>query len=579
MRKETKHTFKVMLANALVALMIVLSVMVVPPTVAKAASNPALTKTSRNILVGKKYDLNIKNKVKLSSYVWTTSNKKIATVTKSGVVTGVNKGTATITCKVTTPKKTLALTCKVTIIEAAKRVKITNKVSELTVGQTYDLNRMLIPSTSNDKTTWTSSDTTIAAPDSKGKFTALKAGTVTITGTTVGGAKDSVTITVLEKEAIAKDQKELEALLGTDVAQIRIKTDEVVKFIIPKGDYSKQKLVVDAPKSDVTNNGVFASIEIKSIASDTWIEKATGNVIDIHALIARIIVESGASTSINMRLDGTKLAIENNGVVTELVMDSKSAVNITGSSTQAIPITANTAGVTITTNVPLALTCTAKVNLVLLAGSESTTVQANTRDNIPAISGTATIKVTVGTGTDAKEETVVATPIPAPIGGGGTGGGSNNPTPVPDVTYTNNSDGSTTYTLRKSYKELDSIIVRYAGVGGYVFESSMLDKLTNYLENDETTVNTWKAIDTKGTLKEFSGQSVLVTGTPGSLTKTVTFTSGILNNKAYEVTVDTTNNSVIVDTGNNVYTITKVNDKTLKISGAPDGVTFEPKFN
>jgi hypothetical protein len=579
MRKETKHTFKVMLANALVALMVVLSVMVVPPTVAKAASNPTLTKTSRNILVGKKYDLNIKNKVKQSTYVWSTSNKKIATVTKLGVVTGVNKGTATITCKVTTPKKTLALTCKVTIIEAAKRVKITNKVSELTVGQTYDLNRMLIPSISNDKTTWTSSDTTIAAPDSKGKFTALKTGTVTITGTTVGGAKDSVTITILEKEAIAKDQKELDALLGTDVAQIRIKTDEVVKFIIPKGDYSKQKLVVDAPKSDVTNNGLFASIEIKSIASDTWIEKATGNVIDINALIARIIVESGASTSINMRLDGAKLAIENNGVVTELVMDSESAVNITGSSTQAIPVTANTAGVTITTNVPLALTCTAKVNLVLLAGSEATTVQADTRENIPAISGTATIKVTVGTGTDAKEETVVATPIPAPVGGGGAGGGSTNPTPVPDVTYTNNSDGSITYTLRKSYKELDSIIVRYAGVGSYVFESSMLDKLTNYLENDETTVNTWKAIDTTGTLKEFSGQSVLVTGTPGSLTKTVTFTTGLLNNKAYEVTVDTAHNSVTVDTGSNVYTITKVNDKTLKISGAPDGVTFEPTFN
>jgi hypothetical protein len=565
MRKETKHTFKVMLANALVALMIVLSVMVVPPTVAKAASNPALTKTSRNILVGKKYDLNIKNKVKLSSYVWTTSNKKIATVTQSGVVTGVNKGTATITCKVTTPKKTLVLTCKVTIIEAAKRVKITNKVSELTVGQTYDLNRMLIPSSSNDKITWTSSDTTIAAPDSKGKFTALKTGTVTITGTTVGGAKDSVTITVLEKEAIAKDQKELDALLGTDVVQIRIKTDEVVKFIIPKGDYSKQKLVVDAPKSDVTNNGVFASIEIKSIASDTWIEKATGNVIDINALIARIIVESGASTSINMRLDGTKLAIENNGVVTELVMDSESAVNITGSSTQSIPITANTAGVTITTNVPLALTCTAKVNLVLLAGSEATTVQTNSKENIPAISGTASIKVTVGTGADAKEETVVATPIPAPIGGGGAGGGSGSG---------GNTTPSITYTLAQEYTKLKSITVNYAGLH-YDVDGVMLEALKDFLDTKDETVSKW--YDTTNTEKTYSGETVKVTASGKGYTKNVEFTSGLLTGREYTVTVDAAARSVTMksNTTNKSYTVTKSNDnKTLKISGVPTGLTF-----
>jgi hypothetical protein len=579
MRKETKHTFKVMLANALVALMIVLSVMIVPPTVAKAASNPALTKTSRNILVGKKYDLNIKNKVKLSSYVWTTSNKKIATVTQSGVVTGVNKGTATITCKVTTPKKTLALTCKVTIIEAAKRVKITNKVSELTVGQTYDLNRMLIPSTSNDKTTWTSSDTTIAAPDSKGKFTALKTGTVTITGTTVGGAKDSVTITVLEKEAIAKDQKELDALLGTDVAQIRIKTDEVVKFIIPKGDYSKQKLVVDAPKSDVTNNGVFASIEIKSIASDTWIEKATGNVIDINALIARIIVESGASTSINMRLDGTKLAIENNGVVTELVMDSESAVNITGSSTQAIPITANTAGVTITTNVPLALTCTAKVNLVLLAGSEATTVQTNAKENIPAISGTATIKVTVGTGTDAKEETVVATPIPAPIGGGGAGGGSGSGGNSNQVIVTSIPNGYA-YTLPYTYTQLSSITISY-GNDTYTVDGTILDLLVDFLGNVPGTVGIWQGT-THTPLTYATGLSVLVEGSVGN-SKTVSFTGGSLDGNSYYVTVDAAQNAVTIKSNqsNLIFTVKKLNEKALQITGqdgAPEDLVFTPSF-
>ncbi|MBR1627870.1 MAG: Ig-like domain-containing protein, partial [Lachnospiraceae bacterium] len=44
---------------------------------------------------------------------WSTSNKKIATVSSKGVVKGVRKGTATIT--VTTKDKKKKATCKVTV--------------------------------------------------------------------------------------------------------------------------------------------------------------------------------------------------------------------------------------------------------------------------------------------------------------------------------------------------------------------------------------------------------------------------------------------------------------------------------
>ena len=196
MKYWNKLTGKIM-----IAVMIILSFLVVPPAVTKAAAAPALTKTSRNILIGAEYDLNIRNKIAKSQYTWSSSNKKIATVDNWGIVKGVAKGSAVITCKIKTQAKTYKLTCKVTIIKPASAIRINNKITELKLGEEYDVNRTLTPSSSNDKTTWTSSDPSIAAPDKNGKFTALKTGTVTITGKTLSGKKDSMTFTVVEEES------------------------------------------------------------------------------------------------------------------------------------------------------------------------------------------------------------------------------------------------------------------------------------------------------------------------------------------------------------------------------------------
>jgi hypothetical protein len=119
-------------------------------------------------------------------------------VNKAGLVKGLKKGTATVTCKIVASGKTYTLKAKVSVLTPATKIVINNKVSTMKVGDTLDLNRTLTPKTSNDKTTWTSSDKSIANPDKYGKFTALKSGKVTITGTTLSGKKDSVTITVTD---------------------------------------------------------------------------------------------------------------------------------------------------------------------------------------------------------------------------------------------------------------------------------------------------------------------------------------------------------------------------------------------
>ncbi len=75
----------------------------------------SLNKTSANLVVGKKITLKAtltpaKATTKLT---WSSSNKKVATVSASGTVTGVKKGTATITVRTANGK---TATCKITVI-------------------------------------------------------------------------------------------------------------------------------------------------------------------------------------------------------------------------------------------------------------------------------------------------------------------------------------------------------------------------------------------------------------------------------------------------------------------------------
>lgn len=76
-----------------------------------------LTESELKLKQKETFDINIRNKIKGSTYKWTTSNKKVATINnKNGVVTGVKKGKAVITCTITTPNgDILKLKCNVTI--------------------------------------------------------------------------------------------------------------------------------------------------------------------------------------------------------------------------------------------------------------------------------------------------------------------------------------------------------------------------------------------------------------------------------------------------------------------------------
>ncbi|WMJ85805.1 Ig-like domain-containing protein [Anaerocolumna sp. MB42-C2] len=570
-RSTNTDKFRVTAGKLLAVVMTVaLIITCYSPISAQAAAKPAISKTV-SVLKGKKVELKVKNPTKGAAYKWKTGNKSIATVDSKGVITGVKKGSTTVYCTVTAKKTSVYLNCKVTVVEPAKKIVINNKVTKVNAGQVYDLNRTLTPAASNDPTIWKSSNEKVLKFGKWGKFTALKEGTVTVTATTLSGKSDKVTIKVVDKDGIVTTLKGLEDLLGSGAGLITLKTEDAAAFTIPQGNYSKQKLVVDAPNADVTNNGVFKEVEIKAIKASTWFEMAAGNIINVTAVSpVRIMIDKLASASVIANSANTGLTLVNNGTITGLTVNANSVISISGTSTAVIPVANNFAGANITTSIPLAVTATAKFTLTALPGAEATTVAAATADAVPEVQGNITIPVTVG---NSKPEETGNQGSSGGSGGGSNGGGSNGGSSTTTKTITKTGEGA--YTLPVEYTKLKKVVVSYNGVS-YQVSSEILTQLKGFLSNEAATIEKWK--NTTETTKTISGQKVIVTGEKGELTKTVTFSDGLLNGKSYDVTVDEKSVTVTGGSGKS-YTISKSDDnKTLYIGDAPDNLTFKVTY-
>ncbi|MDE5818376.1 MAG: Ig-like domain-containing protein [Lachnospiraceae bacterium] len=151
---------------------------------------------------------------------WTSSDKSIATVDeKTGEITPIKEGTVTISA--TTVDKDangyhLTVSCTVTVKKVELSIKLDKEKAELFAGAKLMLVATVVKngttetSATENWVTWTSSDTNIATVNEKtGEVTGVKAGTVTITATTVdkdaNGNHLSVTCTVTVKGTAATD--------------------------------------------------------------------------------------------------------------------------------------------------------------------------------------------------------------------------------------------------------------------------------------------------------------------------------------------------------------------------------------
>lgn len=167
-------------------------------TVTPVAVTGVTLKTATSVDVGKSEQLtatvsppNATN----PGVTWTSSDLAIATVSTTGLVSGVKAGTATIT--VTTVDGGKSASCAVTVntpVVAVTGVTLDQTTLPLTAGGSATLSATVVPSSATNQTvSWKSDAPSVAdvssATGSAVTVVAYKAGTATITATTADGGK------------------------------------------------------------------------------------------------------------------------------------------------------------------------------------------------------------------------------------------------------------------------------------------------------------------------------------------------------------------------------------------------------
>ena len=168
-------------------------------------SSISLTKSTLELTVGDQASLdatispdNATNK----KIRWSSSKESVATVTPEGIVEAVSVGTSFITA--TSEDSGVNAKCEITVKE--KVISVTgialNKTSlSLTEGEEFTLEATVTPdNATNREVTWTSDNEAVATVSAEGVVNALRAGTASITATTVDqGKTSSCAVTVAEK--------------------------------------------------------------------------------------------------------------------------------------------------------------------------------------------------------------------------------------------------------------------------------------------------------------------------------------------------------------------------------------------
>ena len=239
-----------------------------------AASNSISIAGTTQLTVGyTPSDTNVKN------VTYSSSSESIATVSNTGLVTGIAQGSATITATAEAASGTISATTTITVTPiAVTSVSLSSNSETIKVGKTVTLVPTISPSNATNKNvTWSSSNTNIAIV-SGGTVTGVAAGTATITVTTVSGSK-TATCTVVVQESSAGGEETF-TITYTDLPSAYSTTDTVytadsgIKFQAYNcaGGYSsKMQFRASSGYLQTTEELVLQSVTINDRESNTLI--------------------------------------------------------------------------------------------------------------------------------------------------------------------------------------------------------------------------------------------------------------------------------------------------------------------
>lgn len=188
-------------------------------TVTQPVKGVMLNFTNKTIYAGQTFQLNasvIPSNAGNQEVIWSSDDTKIATVSESGLVSGLTGGVAVISCKTVDGGYTEY--CKVTVIEETYDIKLNYESYILGKGKSFNLVATITPETaSSKKVYWVSSNEDVAVVNDKGKVTGKKVGRATITAVAAddSGAEASCEVRVVTPvESITLNKTNLTLFVG-----------------------------------------------------------------------------------------------------------------------------------------------------------------------------------------------------------------------------------------------------------------------------------------------------------------------------------------------------------------------------
>ena len=195
------------LRKGLIGMMCLLSIQMLSGCMGEAFAAPSLDITQVTLSIGETLELEVCDADQ--EVRWSSSNKKVAAVSRKGVVRAKKKGKAKITAKVGKKK----LTCRVKVVngKSGQNVTLILNARKVTMnrGASYALKALAFPEGAGGRLTWKSSKKSVASVTKNGVIRARKPGKAVIS-VYAGSKKNKVSCTVVVKKK--KGEKALAVL-------------------------------------------------------------------------------------------------------------------------------------------------------------------------------------------------------------------------------------------------------------------------------------------------------------------------------------------------------------------------------
>ncbi len=125
---------------------------------------------------------------------WSSINSSIATVSSTGLVTGIKTGSTIITA-IAEGNKSVSI--PVFVASPVTAISVSPTIDSIDIGETMQLTATITPSDATNKSVnWSSSDTLVATVSSTGLVTGIKTGETIITAHAAGNIKASIPVIV-----------------------------------------------------------------------------------------------------------------------------------------------------------------------------------------------------------------------------------------------------------------------------------------------------------------------------------------------------------------------------------------------